>query len=84
MIEKILLFIIFLSVLVFLIGLIGYYLEEPSIPISNLTIHKTTFVNLVIDWCHTHIPSKVKNKPEFVVKYYPPKTPMGFITLPIT
>ena len=77
MIEKILLFIIFLSVLVFLIGLIGYYLEEPSIPISNLTIHKTTFVNLVIDWCHIHIPSKIKNKPTFVVKYYPTKNTHG-------
>ena len=78
MIEKILLLLLVLSGLVCLIGLIGYCLEESSTPVSKLLINKSTFVNLVIDWCHTHIPNKVKHKPAFVVKYYPTKNTHGF------
>ena len=79
MIEKLLVSIIILSIIVFLIGLIGSYFdsEEQATPISNLSISKTAFINFVLDWCHKHIPNTVKNKPEIVVKYYPTKNTLG-------
>lgn len=79
MIEKLLVTIIILSGIVFLIGLIGSYFdsEEQATPISNLTISKTAFVKIVLDWCHIHIPNTIKNKPDVVVKYYKTKNTFG-------
>ena len=80
MIECVLIVIIVLSGVLFLTGLImGVYqhIHTKDIPISQLSIPKTTYTQLVIDYCHTNLNTGKTKKPVGVVKYNKNKTTHG-------
>lgn len=77
MIEKLLQILFFVSCLLVLLGLIGWVFEKKTTPISQLVISKSSFIKLVLDWCHTNIDHKANRKPSIVVKYHLSKKALG-------
>lgn len=77
MLEIVLLVLIFIGGLLILIG-IGMGISDwvhakPISSLSDLKIPKTTFVQLVIEWCHSNIDHTSKTKPNHKVRYHQSK-----------
>jgi hypothetical protein len=77
MLEKLLQILFLVSCLLVLLGLIGLVFEKKTTPISQLVINKSSFIKLVLDWCHTNIDHKANRKPSIVVKYHLSKKALG-------
>ena len=77
MLEKLLQILFLVSCLLVLLGLIGWVFEKKTTPISQLAISKSSFIKLVLDWCHINIDHKANRKPSIVVKYHLSKKALG-------
>lgn len=80
MIEGVLISLMVLSGVLILIGItIGVYqhIHTKDIPISQLSIPKTTYTQLVLEWCHTNLNTGNTKKPSCVIKYNHSKTTHG-------
>jgi hypothetical protein len=77
MLEKLLHILFLVSCLLVLLGLIGWIFEKKTTPISQLAISKSSFIKLVLDWCHANIDHKANRKPSIVVKYHLSKKALG-------
>lgn len=83
MIHLVFITIITLSGVAFLIGcflgVYQYLTPEPitNTPITELSIPKTQYVRLVVDWCHTNIKHPNTVKPTVIIKYHPNKKYSG-------
>lgn len=80
MVEVLLISIMVLSGVLVLIGItMGVYqhIHTKDIPISQLSIPKTTYIQLVLDWCHTNLKTGNTKKPSCVIKYNQSKTTHG-------
>jgi hypothetical protein len=47
--------------------------KASDIPLSQLPVRKTKFVQLALDWCHEHLAYANTQKPSIKVNYYPHK-----------
>ena len=56
----------------------GFLLSKLShLTLSDLSVKKITYCQLVLDWCHENLGNSIKSKPSLTLKYYPHKKLAG-------
>lgn len=51
--------------------------ELSKLSFSDLPVKKTTYCQMVLDWCHENLGNSIKSKPNLTLKYYPHKKLAG-------